>query len=547
MPSLDAPRLQLEVDGRQVEVPDDGASLLEVLRDRLGIRTPKDGCSPQGQCGCCTVLVDGSPRVSCVTPARRVAGRQVTTLDGLDPEVRAAWANALTACGGSQCGFCTPGIVVRLEAVRAAGGDLSDEPTVERALAAHLCRCTGWRTIIESAGAWGTVDDPMAGRDLDAAQRRAALEGRTSQQVGVHVALGDGGFADDGAPDGTQVALLGEVGWVVAPTMVEARAAAGAVQGRRTTVDPTPPIELPAGEWDASLQTTWIEPAYLETDASWCAPGGSPADPLANGGAFGGKDTSPVGEAARRLADERGAPVRVVLRREDVTRRGPKRPPVAGGVRSDGIGVLRVARTAGIVSAVASLAPGLEVEEVDVQGPPTSVALRAAGWAEAAVLLAGAATPGAGAVGPPGVETPVAGRRAGVEVLADGAVVVTSPDGAVATASLDGDGSVHVRVDAGEVLDAVVLRSYAIGAAHQALSWVTAEGIAVDADGEVLDLTIRSFGVLKASATPRIDVEVLVGDGPAVNGSDAVLAAVAGAIWRHLGCPTSWPTRTPLR
>ncbi|MDP9074284.1 MAG: 2Fe-2S iron-sulfur cluster-binding protein, partial [Actinomycetota bacterium] len=66
--------LRFQVDGAHVEVADDGASLLEVLRDRLGLRTAKDGCSPQGQCGCCTVLVDGSPRVACVTPARRVSG-----------------------------------------------------------------------------------------------------------------------------------------------------------------------------------------------------------------------------------------------------------------------------------------------------------------------------------------------------------------------------------------------------------------------------------------------------------------------------------------
>ena len=69
-----APTLSLRVDGIVVEVPDDGASLLEVLREHLGRRSPKDGCSPQGQCGCCTVWVDGAPRVACVTPARRVAG-----------------------------------------------------------------------------------------------------------------------------------------------------------------------------------------------------------------------------------------------------------------------------------------------------------------------------------------------------------------------------------------------------------------------------------------------------------------------------------------
>src|SRR5262247_1880551 len=115
------PLVAFVVDGQDVEVPDDGRSLLDVLRERLGIRSLKDGCSPQGQCGCCTVLVDGQPRVSCVTPARRVRGRSITTLEGL-PEAE-AWGSAFCATGGSQCGFCTPGIVLRLEGLRRKGGD----------------------------------------------------------------------------------------------------------------------------------------------------------------------------------------------------------------------------------------------------------------------------------------------------------------------------------------------------------------------------------------------------------------------------------------
>ena len=111
--------LRFVLDGRAVEVPDDGCSLLEALRDRLHVRSAKDGCSPQGQCGCCTVLVDGQARVACVTPARRVAGREVTTVEGLDDADR--WAAAFTAAGASQCGFCTPGIVVRLSARRGEG------------------------------------------------------------------------------------------------------------------------------------------------------------------------------------------------------------------------------------------------------------------------------------------------------------------------------------------------------------------------------------------------------------------------------------------
>jgi CO/xanthine dehydrogenase Mo-binding subunit len=75
-----------------------------------------------------------------------------------------------------------------------------------------------------------------------------------------------------------------------------------------------------------------------------------------------------------------------------------------------------------------------------------------------------------------------------------------------------------------------------------ALSWVGSEGIAVDEDGVVHDLTIRSFGVLRAVDTPPIEVEVAAGDGPPVRGSDAVFAAVAAAAWLHGGTPPDWPS-----
>jgi CO/xanthine dehydrogenase Mo-binding subunit len=107
---------------------------------------------------------------------------------------------------------------------------------------------------------------------------------------------------------------------------------------------------------------------------------------------------------------------------------------------------------------------------------------------------------------------------------------------------------VQIRVEAGAALDEVVLRSYCTGAAHQALGWVTSEGLAVGSDGEVLDLTIRSFGVLRAVDMPAVEVEVLDGGGAEpVRVSDVVFAAVAGAVWVAQGCPVDLPTARKVR
>lgn len=512
-----APMVEFEVDGRAVSVPDDGDTLLGVLRDRLGLRTAKDGCSPQGQCGCCTVLVDGQPRVACVTPARRVKGRAVTTLDGLPEERRVAWGEAMCATGGSQCGFCTPGIVVRLEGLSAKKPDATDADA-RRALQAHLCRCTGWHSIVE---AWdivhsgGSASVPIGERDLEAAERRAELEGGVPQTVSSQVALGAGGFADDQAPADALVAVAGPNGeWFVAETLHEARQRAGKVQGRRTTLDPHHPLEIPDGDWDATLQTTWVEPAYLETDASWAEPGGVASNPLGNGGAFGGKLASEVPDVARRLADEHGRPVRVLYSREDVVQRGPKRPPVSGGMNADGRGLLRVARTPGIIELIAAVAPGLEVEEVDLAGPATSAAVRGAGWIEACVLGA----------------------------LATGTVPrMTLASGAWAEASLDPVAGFAVRVGAGEVLDEVVLRSYCLGAVHMAHSLVRSEALAIDAAGVVHDLTVRSFGILRAIDMPAVNIEIVPEDRPAAGASDAVMAVAAAASALVGGPHQRWP------
>jgi xanthine dehydrogenase small subunit len=122
-----------------------------------------------------------------------------------------------------------------------------------------------------------------------------------------------------------------------------------------------------------------------------------------------------------------------------------------------------------------------------------------------------------------------------------------SPGGGCATADVEvgPDGRpvrVRVAVMCGEPLDEIVLRSYCIGAAHMAVSWVCSEGIALDQAGNPQDLTIRSFGVLRAVDTPVIEVVIEPATGPAVNGSDAVFAAVSAATWIAQGLPPEWPT-----
>lgn len=536
-PPLSKPLLSLAVNGRDVEVADDGRSLLDVLRDDVGLTGAKDGCSPQGQCGCCTVLVDGAPRVACVTPARRVRGRSIETIEGLDPSVAQAWGEAFCANGGSQCGFCTPGIVMRLEAIRRGSlrreagheadstGGAPGTAGVTQALLAHLCRCTGWQTIVES---WETrvavPPAPRRQRDLARAAERAAIEGRATQSVAPAVALGAGGFAADTIPVGALRAVPdGEGGWVVGETLAEARLAAAKLPGRRTTLATTWPLTVPEGDWTARLRTTWVEPAYLETDTSWCLPGGEPSSPLANGGAFGAKSVgeslrTEVMEAAKRLAARHGVPVVAMASREDTVRWGAKRPPVAGGVDANGRGRLRVVATPGIVEPIRLVAPGIEVEEVEVRGPSTSSRLRAAGWAEALVLLAGAA----GAVG-----------------------TIRAPNGAEARAEFDGFAEgrrvLRIEVRCGDPLDEVMLRSYCIGAAHMAYSWVTSEALSVDDEGVINDLTIRSFGIVRAVDTPLIEVTIAPGTSTPINGSDAVFAAVAAATWLEAGCATDWP------
>ncbi|HLG16525.1 MAG TPA: selenium-dependent xanthine dehydrogenase [Blastocatellia bacterium] len=138
----------LNGEKRELETRD-GESLLDLLRNHFGLISPKDGCSPQGQCGCCTVIVDDRAVVSCAMPASAVSGKRVLTLDGFSEFEREVFADSFIAAGGLQCGFCTPGIVVRAKNLIDTSPDPTDDQ-INRILSMHHCRCTGYVKIVDS-------------------------------------------------------------------------------------------------------------------------------------------------------------------------------------------------------------------------------------------------------------------------------------------------------------------------------------------------------------------------------------------------------------
>ena len=127
-------------------------SLLDVLREELGITSPKAGCE-QGGCGACTVLIDGEPRRSCLTPLGAVGGTSITTVEGLGtPDNMAPIQQAFTHHYAAQCGFCTSGMMMAAQAYIEHGGT-DDADAIKDALGGHVCRCTGYVKIIDAVSA----------------------------------------------------------------------------------------------------------------------------------------------------------------------------------------------------------------------------------------------------------------------------------------------------------------------------------------------------------------------------------------------------------
>jgi carbon-monoxide dehydrogenase small subunit len=140
-------RLRVTVNGEPREADDVGVgeSLLYVLRERLGLPGTKNACE-QGECGSCTVYLDGEPVCACLVAAGQADGRSVVTVEGLAAQkVQRAFIEA----GAVQCGFCTPGLIVAVHDLLARVPKPAD-PDIREALAGNLCRCTGYEKILEA-------------------------------------------------------------------------------------------------------------------------------------------------------------------------------------------------------------------------------------------------------------------------------------------------------------------------------------------------------------------------------------------------------------
>ena len=172
---------------------DDELMLLNLLRDKFDIVSPKNGCQPMGQCGCCAVMVDGKVVLSCVVKAKAVAGRIVTTLEGLPPEERDLLARAFVTTGGLQCGFCIPGIAMRAKWMLDLDPAMPREE-INRWLGPHLCRCTGYTKIVDAIELAGKVRCGGKFPELDQSGRVG-----TSLMLyeGADKALGDKNYIDD--------------------------------------------------------------------------------------------------------------------------------------------------------------------------------------------------------------------------------------------------------------------------------------------------------------------------------------------------------------
>ncbi len=230
--------------------PRPGESLLEALRERCGVTSVKDGCAPQGQCGCCLALIDGRPLTTCAYEARRAEGREVLTLEGVSPREREIVARAFTAAGGVQCGFCIPGIALHAKHLL----DHHPQPTraeIARAIDGNLCRCTGYTQIVEAvelmARHWPDGEVPLPPQDGGVGQPLARYKG-------ADLVLGARPYVADMQRDGLLHGALAFSAHARARVLRIHTARARALPGVRAVVTAA---DVPGQRWYGLLYADW--------------------------------------------------------------------------------------------------------------------------------------------------------------------------------------------------------------------------------------------------------------------------------------------------
>ena len=213
-----------DLNGTTITTSGNHPHLMAALRDELGVISPKDGCAPSGQCGCCTVLVDGRARVACQTSMERAEGTQVLTLEGFNAAERDLYATTFAAHGALQCGFCTPGILVRTKALIDRKGTKLTREEASRHLGAHLCRCTGYTKILDAV-------ESLAAGEVPVVEPRGGIGTSGLRYEACALSLGDRPFIDDMAPPGLLHATVRLADYARADVVAIDTTAAEAVEG----------------------------------------------------------------------------------------------------------------------------------------------------------------------------------------------------------------------------------------------------------------------------------------------------------------------------
>ncbi|MGK5090217.1 selenium-dependent xanthine dehydrogenase [Bdellovibrionota bacterium FG-2] len=187
--------MQFTLNGKSVSYTGDlELPLLTYLRETADLISPKDGCSGQGTCGCCTVVVDGKALLGCTTPIRKVEGKSVITTEGLSTKEQDAYGDSFVEKGGVQCGFCTPGIVMRAKALLDQNAKPSREE-ITKSLGVHICRCTGYKKVVDSIE---LAAARIAGDDVPAPPKTTGRVGtRLGKYQGKETVLGFRHFVAD--------------------------------------------------------------------------------------------------------------------------------------------------------------------------------------------------------------------------------------------------------------------------------------------------------------------------------------------------------------